>query len=592
MGKWRDKWRSWFAEQRTYYWIFLGVLLMVHLFLCVTEPMPFWGKVALVLVPGAVYMAFLALFRKPGTAIWLLFPMLVFGAFQLVLLYLFGNSIIAVDMFLNVVTTNSTEIFELLGKLMPAIIGVIVLYVPALYWGVKSIRLKQRLPWSVRKRYLWVSLLIFLVGLGSIRLARWQDDDYRIRLDLWPANIFYNIGKAREAWVKIQQYPETSKGFTFEAVSEHPDSVREVYILVIGETSRALNWQLYGYERPTTPGLVKTGGLVHFTDFLTQSNTTHKSVPIMLSTASAEDYSLLYTQRSLITAFKEAGFRTAFYSNQRPNHSYIDIFAHEADTMVFLKETMPKLEGSEYDPYDWEMLKSVDYSLSQGWRKQLIVLHTYGSHFNYQERYDARDAYFAPDNITGIRVSEKPQLVNAYDNSIRATDALLTALVDRLRQVDGASALFYASDHGEDILDDKRRLFLHASPLPSYYQVHVPAILWISDGYDSLWPDARKQAQRHMQKPMTSNVIFHTLLDLGGIGTVHRNDSLSVISGDFTVTPRHYLNDHNLPLSLDKIGFKPADLEMFEKLDLDFPWEAISEKDKQKIERFKSRVNR
>lgn len=56
---------------------------------------------------------------------------------------------------------------------------------------------------------------------------------------------------------------------------------REIYVLVVGETSRAMEWSLYGYERKTTPRMEKLDGLVHFTDVVTQSNNTHKSVPII-----------------------------------------------------------------------------------------------------------------------------------------------------------------------------------------------------------------------------------------------------------------------------------------------------------------------
>ena len=77
---------------------------------------------------------------------------------------------------------------------------------------------------------------------------------------------------------------------------------------MIGETARACNFGLYGYERNTTPLLDKMEGVVTFTDVLTQSNTTHKSVPMLLSAASAEDYDCLYRQKGIITAFKEAGF--------------------------------------------------------------------------------------------------------------------------------------------------------------------------------------------------------------------------------------------------------------------------------------------
>ena len=63
------------------------------------------------------------------------FRLFFFAAFQLVLLYLFGRSIIAVDMFLNLTTTNSGEVMELLDNLLPAVIGVFVVYIPALVLG-------------------------------------------------------------------------------------------------------------------------------------------------------------------------------------------------------------------------------------------------------------------------------------------------------------------------------------------------------------------------------------------------------------------------------------------------------------------------
>lgn len=541
--------------------------MVVHIFLCVTEPLPFWGKVGLIVLPGAAYMMLLSVFRKPGAGIWLLFPMLILGAFQLVLLYLFGNSIIAVDMFLNVLTTNSGEALELLGKLMPAIIGVIVLYLPGLIWGVRSIRMKTTLSKSYRMKVFCLSGVIFLVGLGTIPLAQLQDEDYRARLDIWPNNIFYNIKIARDVWIKTAKYHETSEGFTFEAVSERPDSIPEVYVLVIGETNRALGWELYGYPRETNPGLKQAEDLICFTDLLTQSNTTHKSVPIILSGAAAEDYEVIYKQRSLVTAFKEAGFKTAFYSNQRPNRSFIDYFAYEADTTVFLKEA----KDHDFNPYDRELLSMLDQSLCQGDRKLLIVLHMYGSHFNYYERYPDEDAFFKPDYVESVKPSQRDILINAYDNSTREADLLLSGVIKRLEALNIPAAMLYLSDHGEDLIDDRRQLFLHASPLPSYYQVHVPGILWFSNEYKSLWPEYHRNALRNRQKPIASNMAFHTMLSVGGIETPYRIDSLSPVSDQFTVTKRYYLNDHNLPIPLEKVGFKPEDIEMFKQMGIDFP---------------------
>ncbi len=64
--------------------------------------------------------------------IWICFIIIFFAAFQLVLLYLFGKGVIAVDMFLNLVTTNPGEAMELLDNLVPAVAGVFIVYLPLL----------------------------------------------------------------------------------------------------------------------------------------------------------------------------------------------------------------------------------------------------------------------------------------------------------------------------------------------------------------------------------------------------------------------------------------------------------------------------
>ena len=59
---------------------------------------------------------------------------------------------------------------------------------------------------------------------------------------------------------------------------------------------------------------------------------------MLLSPVSASSFDSIYYQKGIITAFKEAGYQTAFFSNQRYNHSFIDFFGKEADTYDFIKE--------------------------------------------------------------------------------------------------------------------------------------------------------------------------------------------------------------------------------------------------------------
>lgn len=88
--------------------------------------------------------------------------------------------------------------------------------------------------------------------------------------------------------------------------------------MVVGEASRAPSWSLLGYPRQTTPMLRAPRRGRPFGDMLTQCNATHKSVPVILSSVSAENYNDIFEQKSIITAFKEAGFATLYISNQVP----------------------------------------------------------------------------------------------------------------------------------------------------------------------------------------------------------------------------------------------------------------------------------
>lgn len=553
--------KKWFDNQEHLFYLFIFVLIVPNIVLCFTEPWPVVAKVANVLLPLACYYLVMTFSRNCGKMLWILFLFVFFGAFQIVLLYLFGQSIIAVDMFLNLVTTNSSEAMELLNNLIPALVIIVILYIPALIVGMISIIRKRRLSVEFirreRKRA-WVLLILGFVSLGA---AYSLDKKYELASDLYPVNVCYNVYLAFERNAKTLDYARTSEDFTFQSRATHPAREKEVYVLVVGETSRALNWSLYGYERETNPELSKVPHVAVFTDALTESNTTHKSVPMLMSAVSAENFDSIYYQKGIITAFKEAGYSTAFFSNQRYNNSFIDFFGKEADRWDFIKEDSV---GGNLNSSDDELLRLVEDELNKESRKQFIVLHTYGSHFNYRERYPAEAAFFLPDSPADAEVKYRDNLVNAYDNSIRYTDKFLSHLITLLNRPDVKSAMLYTSDHGEDIFDDNRHLFLHASPVPSYYQLHVPFIVWTSDEYRQQHPGQIAALEQNRRKPVASNkAVFHSVLDLAGIETPYRKDSLSVASPLYEEAPRFYLNDHNKPCSYKDIGLRKQDYEMF-----------------------------
>ena len=540
-------------------------LLLPNIALCYTECLTPWACGVNVLLPLSLYMLFFSAAKRPGKMIWWAFIFVFFAAFQLVLLYLFGTGVIAVDMFLNLVTTNPGEAMELLDNLAPAVVGVFVVYLPLLILGGVNIRRDSRLSVSFQQRVRHWAMQIGAIGLFCLLASYLVVDDYRMRNQLYPVNICYNLYLAFERNAASENYREASRDFKFDARSEHSATAPEVYVMVVGETARAHNFSLYGYPRNTNPLLSKTPGIKAFPNVTTQSNTTHKSVPMLLSAASAEDFERLFHEKGILAAFKEAGFHTVFISNQLPNHSFIDFLGEQADEHYFLK----KEDASQGNHYDEDLLQKLDEILPKAdasssahyhyrYRKLFVVLHSYGSHFNYQERYPRSFAYFKPDSRSEAKSENRRDLLNAYDNTIRYTDYILHGIIERLQKWEGVqtktdgvydqptSAMLYTSDHGENIFDDDRHLFLHAAPKASDYELHVPFIIWTSEGFSKQYPDILKALGENRTKQVQSSLsAFHTMLGIGGIQTHYRQDEYSVASDKYHPVKLLYLDDHD-----------------------------------------------
>ena len=551
------KTRSRFTTLLTVY--FFVALIIPNCVLANTEPYSVWTVEALILMPLGFYMMWSVALRRSGVMIWLAFPFIFFCAFQIVLLYLFGNSIIATDMFTNLLTTNPGEAGELLGNIYPSVVLVCVIYLPLLWLAAREIGHKRYITRTARMNIGLTGAALFALGL----LALWpayhvSEDRHVLRDEIFPLNVLYNLGLSGSEFRKSFNYEKTSAGFSYEAERTAEVPGREVYVYIIGEASRAMNWQLYGYGRETNPLLSQEEGLVVFRDVLTQSNTTHKSVPLILSSVATDEHDELYRRKGLPALFNEAGFDTWFISNQSRQGAMIDHLAHDAKHLIYIRS--PRHDTQLLD----EMRKAIEKSTS---RKLFFILHCYGSHFSYHQRYPREFAYFQPDNDVAIAKQHRPMLVNAYDNSVRYTDYVLSGIIDYLGSLENtSSALLYCADHGEDLIDDHRERFLHASPTTTAYQLYVASLAWFSKSYRERIPEKVAAAEANATAPATTHALFHTMADMASIRGRFLTTKVSLVSPDFDRTaPRRYLNDHNEAVPYRKTGLRPEDMEVFRR---------------------------
>lgn len=536
-------------------WLVPFALILPNIILDFTEPTSGWSKVVNVLLPWGMFMLLMSLWKNIGRTFLIMFPFVFYAAFQIVLLFLYGGSVIAVDMIINVTTTNAEEATELLASLLPAMAVIFAVYIPLLIWGVVLAFSHPNISPRSRATARLSALIAIGGGMLSMGIACCCAPGYNAIYETFPANAFHNTVLAAIRISDNEGYPRTSSAFNYGATSSRPDSLREVYVMVVGETSRAGNWQLLGYERPTNPRLSRMEGVVGFSRALSESNTTHKSVPLMLTWINAKSFGdSIFSTKSVTSAFKEAGYETLFLSNQVRNHSLIEFMAEEADSTIYLYD-----DGmTHYDSDLADLLRQKIDGLPE--RKLFVVLHSYGSHFKYNDRYDNSKAVFSPFEDNTAEPSNRAQLINSYDNSIVATDAFLADVIEALDSLDCPAGMLYVADHGEDIYDDSRGRFLHASPVPTYYQLHVPVVTWMSPELRELspmlFPAARANASRNIS---SSESVFDTLLQLAGLSSSYSRDYKSIVSRSYREPHRLYVNDYNHGIALKDAGLRDPD---------------------------------
>lgn len=333
--------------------------------------------------------------------------------------------------------------------------------------------------------------------------------------------------------------------FRFHA-SQRPGSAPQTVVVVIGESSRFDRWSLNGYARPTNPWLSQQDNLVMLSNVVSPVSATRLSVPLIVTRKpAAQSMQDGFAERSLVGAFREAGYRSWWLSNQLVVGEFdtpVSAIAREADDVQFLNLGT----YNEQSSFDDVLLAPLKRALASPAQHQLVVLHTLGSHWNYGRRYPAQFDQWRP-SLHGV---EGPQLEdsanqllasNSYDNSIRYTDWFLSQVIGQLKQQGRSSVLLYVSDHGETLRTEGCRKFLHGQGTRNEF--HVPALAWYSSQYRERHPEKVAQLERHRAAPLVTSDFFHTVLDAAGIRYPDEHLEWSFLQQGYT--PRQRLVSNN-----------------------------------------------
>ena len=331
------------------------------------------------------------------------------------------------------------------------------------------------------------------------------------------------LSYSRELAIK-RAYSAQAAQFRFHATA--PASPR-VVMLVIDESARASNWQLGGYPRATNPRLTARGDVIWFQNYAANAVATALSVPLMVTRKPTEKGGdAAWPERSIVSAFAEAGYQTSWISNQATAGMHdvlIASYAQEAQTVRFINLANHESQGA----YDAQLLPEVEKQLNTGAARQFIVVHLMGSHYKYAERYPENEDYF------GAAANDRNWL-NSYDNSIRHTDRVLAELIALLARTGKPATLMYASDHGELLPTPTCNLRWHGYSAKE--SVFASALLLLSPHSENA-PFARA-ARINAAKPTSSKDLFDSLAMAGGLTFVGQAPQNSWLSDRYAVRKR------------------------------------------------------
>lgn len=478
--------------------------------------------------------------------------------FYVYALFLLANAIDTVHIIINGSTTSYLfffttlksergEFLELLGTYWIVVVLFLMVWGAYLYYNHKFVPNQYIFSPVPRKILLILCGTYWLVcGIGllfaprypqvfSPRAENFQTSAWVGAKKVCPINIAHHSLVAFRDRVRRHTFDRQLEHFSFGITSQPPDSTLVVF--VIGESTRYDHWGLNGYARNTSPRLSQRN-IISFDSCYTIGNLTLICVPYMLSLATPQHFAPYHTTKSLLEAFQEAGYATAWIADQSYNNAYLLRIAAHADYRYYV-HTKNLTDADLLPPLETFLHDSV-YST----RNQFVVMHSLGCHFNYTARYPDSFQYFCPDLRENVAKSMlflqqdsvdntllnnlRAVFVNSYDNAVRFTDYILDQTITQLDQTGKSAILVYVSDHGENLFDDKRNMFFHGTFNGSQYEYHVPLFVWTSQAFQQRHPAAMEALQHNRHKLVSTMNLFHSLLQ--GVECTYIDTTKSIFS--------------------------------------------------------------
>lgn len=321
------------------------------------------------------------------------------------------------------------------------------------------------------------------------------------------------------------------------------------FVLVIGESASKYHQGLYGYQRNTNPLLTSIKDELFIFDSVISPHThTNPALAKVLSFANFESMEPLFSKRSLIEYFKDAGFKTFWISNQQFANEFNTLstmIGLQADVHYFTNVNNVDSVGSR-PIYDEVLLGPYARALEDNSKKKFIVLHLMGSHSDKAKRYPESFNKFT-DSVGIPNHSYNRDwvftVINTHDNSVLYTDYVLFKSIELLKNASQPSIWLYFSDHGEEIFD-YRDFWGHSEASASIYMMDIPFVVWMSDRYRQNHQNKIGIYKNYLHRKYQTDDVIHSIIDLTGCYSEDFVPEKSIFSPKFKYEKR-YIYGHD-----------------------------------------------
>jgi lipid A ethanolaminephosphotransferase len=288
-----------------------------------------------------------------------------------------------------------------------------------------------------------------------------------------PWSYTFNLARYRMAlWAATRQanpLPDASFG----------SDEKTVVVLVIGESARAQNYELYGYPRPTNP-VLSAAGAVALADTQACATYTTQALQCILS---PDDPGLRLAGASeLLPSYLQRQGIDVIWRSNNSGEPPLKVATYER-----AKALSAECGGAKSCTHDELLLYGLEQRIrASPHRKVFVTLHLSGSHGpSYATKYPPSFEVFRPV-CQSVELSQctPESLLNAYDNTILYNDHVVGRAISLLKGLgDVSSTLLYISDHGESL--GEYGLFLHGTPLSIApdVQTKIPFVVWASSAF-------------------------------------------------------------------------------------------------------------